>query len=92
MADTPALIPPDPQIVEALEKLTGLAKQGAIRALFVSALCEGGGDQSAILGEFTLFEAVGAIEVLKMDVMSLSAPVEGEDGLFTTVAVTATKQ
>tara|TARA_R100001143_G_C3345943_1_gene126792 strand:+ start:1407 stop:1529 length:123 start_codon:yes stop_codon:yes gene_type:complete len=39
-----------------------------------------------------LFEAVGAIEVLKTDVLGLSAAVETEDGLFTTVAVTATKQ
>lgn len=92
MSDTPALVPPNPRIIEALEKLTALARQGAIRAIFVSALCEGGEDQSTILGDFMLFEAVGAIEVLKTDVLGLSAAVETEDGLFTTVAVTATKQ
>tara|TARA_R100001143_G_C3345943_1_gene126791 strand:+ start:1251 stop:1358 length:108 start_codon:yes stop_codon:yes gene_type:complete len=34
MSDTPALIPPNPRIIKALEKLTAMARQGTIRAIF----------------------------------------------------------
>lgn len=85
------LLAPNPKIIQALESLLTAARQGSIRALFVVALTEDEDHRELALGDFSVFEAVGAIDILKDDVKALSAAVEYDDGMFLSVAAGAAK-
>ena len=91
MPDHAKLLAPNPKIIQALENLLTEARQGSVRALFLAALTEDEHHREFALGDFSVFEAVGAIDILKDDVKAMSAAVEYDDGLFLSVAVDAAK-